>query len=227
MQRDRGHSRSRSRSPRSNRSDCGHHQHRQHQERWQFSPDRRVRDRSGSSHSSYSDHQLQEQQIAITVENEGAAPSNIPLKVYQDLNRVQQAINGNQIDQEFLRRVQNSNQRLVLTPVGSSLVGGVSVVQQFPTGMVLSAGGVSAMQQYSAVGPSSLPVVQQYPAVGTASVPVVQQYPAVGSARVPAVQQYPAVRPTSMPAVQQRPAVVRAREGSGIQDTGDTKIVNN
>ena len=125
------------------------------------------------------------------------------------------------MDQEFLRHVQNSNQRLVLTPVGASSVGGVAAVQQFPTGMV------SAMQQYSAVGPSSLPVIQKYPAVGTASVPIVQQYPAVGSARVPAVQQYPAVRPTSMPAVQQRPAVVRAREGSGIQDTGDTKIVNN
>ena len=118
-----------------------------------------MRDRSGSGHSSYSDHQLQEQQIAITVENEGAAPSNIPLKVYQDLNRVQQAINGNQIDQEFLKRVQNSNQRLVLTPVGYSSVGGVPAVQQFPAGMVLPAGGVLAVQQFPAVGPASLPAV--------------------------------------------------------------------
>ena len=162
-----------------------------------------MRERSGSGHSSYSDHQPQEQQIAITVANEGAAPSNIPLKVYQDLNRVQQAINGNQIDQEFLRLVQNSNQRLVLTPVGASSVGGVAAVQQFPTGMVLSAGGVSAMQQYSAVGSSSLPVVSQYPAVGTASVPVVQQYSGVGSSSLSVVPQYPAVGTASVPVVQQ------------------------
>ena len=75
----------------------GLNQHRQHQERRQFSPGRRVRERSGSGHSSghssYSDHQHQEQQIAITVENEGGAPSNIPLKVYQKKVSIVYSIN--------------------------------------------------------------------------------------------------------------------------------------
>ena len=234
MQKGRGYDRSRSRSPQDNR---GRHQHRQHQERRQFSPGRRVRERSGSGHSSghssYSDHQHQEQQLAITVENGGGATSTIPLKVYQKLNRVQQAIHGNQMDQDFLRQVQNLNQRLLLTSASS--VGGVSAVQQFPAGMV------SAMQQYSAVGSSGMPVVSQYPAAGTASVPVVQQYsgvgssglsvapqyPAVGIVGMPAVQQYPAAKTTNMPVVQQHPVVVGACDGSSIQETGDTQIVNN
>ncbi|MCP3661035.1 MAG: hypothetical protein GY696_00840, partial [Gammaproteobacteria bacterium] len=163
----------------------------------------------------------------------GGATSNIPLKVYQKLNRVQQAIHGNQMDQDFLRQVQNWNQRLLLTSAPS--VGGVSAVQQFPSGMV------SAMQQYSAVGSSSMPVVSQYPAVGTASVPVVQQYsgvgssglsvapqyPAVGTVVLPAVQQYPAAKITNMSAVQQHPVAVGVRDGSSIQGTGDTQIYNN
>ena len=97
VQKGRGYDRSRSRSPRDNRSDRGLNQHRQHQERRQFSPGRRVRERSGSGHSSghslYSDHQHQEQQIAITVENEGGAPSNIPLKVYQKKVSIVYSIN--------------------------------------------------------------------------------------------------------------------------------------
>ena len=124
-----------------------------------------MRERSSSGHSSYTDHQPQEQQLAITVANEGAAASTIPLTVLQDINKVQQAINGNQIDQEFLKCVQNSNQHLVLTPVGSLSaglvlpVGGVPAVQQFPAVMVLPAGGVLAVQQFPAVGPASLPAV--------------------------------------------------------------------
>ena len=143
----------------------------------------------------------------------------------------------NQMDQDYLRQVQDSNHRLLMTSAPS--VGGVSAVQQFPAGMV------SAMQQYSAVGAPSMSVVSQYPGVGAASVPVVQQYPGVGSSGlsvaspypavgtvgVPAVQQYPAA---NMPAVQQHPVAVQqhsvavgVHDGSSIQGTGDTQIYNN
>ncbi|MCP3660997.1 MAG: hypothetical protein GY696_00640, partial [Gammaproteobacteria bacterium] len=41
-----------------------------------------------------------------------------------------------------------------------------------------------------------------------------------------AVQQYPAAKTMNMPAVQQHPVVVGVRDGSSIQETGDTQITN-
>ena len=87
----RDNDRGRSRSPQNHQE---RHQHRRYQDRRQLSPGRQVRQRSGSGHSSghsaYSDHQHREQQLAITADK---------------INRVQQAIDVNQMDQDYLRQV--------------------------------------------------------------------------------------------------------------------------
>ena len=197
VSRNRDKDRSRSRSPQNQHE---RHQHRRYQDRRQRSPGRQVRQRSGSGHSSghsaYSEQQHREQQLAITTDK---------------INRVQQAIDANQMDQDYLRQVQDSNHRLLMTT--ASAAGGVTAVQQFPAGMV------PALQQYSAVGAPNMAVVPQYSGV-------VSPYAAVGT-----VQQYPTANISAVPqppvAVQQQSAAVGVYDGASIQGTGDMQVYNN